>query len=827
VSESGLDYERLGVFYLGRAVDPANLATSAQPLLYDSRDLVTHAAIVGMTGSGKTGLGIAMLEEAAIDGLPALVVDPKGDLADLLLTFPDLRPDDFLPWVRADEAERKGVSREQLAASEAAQWKRGLADWGQAPDRIRRLRDAAEVVLYTPGSELARPVSILSSFAAPPAAVLEDTDLFRDRVETAATSLLALAGVDADPLKSREHILVSTLLSEAWRAGRDLDLAALIGEIQKPPVPRVGVLDLETFYPSADRFALALRLNNLLAAPGFDVWTKGEPLKVEKLLHADTGRPRLAVLSIAHLSDAERMFFVSLLLNETVSWMRAQSGTSSLRALLYMDEVFGFLPPVANPPAKKPMLTLLKQARAYGLGLVLATQNPVDLDYKALSNMGTWCLGRLSTERDKARVLDGLESAAAGGFDRSEMDHLLSNLRPRLFVLRNVHDEHPILFESRWVMSYLAGPLDREGIRRLSAEGGKASTEGQDGPGPARSGAAAEARGPIAAAAPFRAATSADASGAAGPAAARPVLSPGISEVFVAPPLARNPSRYRPMLLGMVSVFFSDPRSGVEESVERSLVAEFGTLQAAAWDAARPAGITSVALETVPRPGVAFMELPAAAADARWYPRWEKALADRGYREERLRLFRSPTLAETSRAGEAEKDFRVRCSQLLRERRDGEMDKVRARYGPQLARIQDQIARAQDRVGREKAEASTRTVETAVSVGASVLGALFGRKLLSTTNISRAGYAARSATRAVKERGDVERAEDSLATALAAKTDLEARLQADLAAVSGAVDPASIELATVELRPRRSDVQVKLVALAWMPEDEAGAPLWT
>ncbi len=817
--ESG-GIEGLGVFYLGRGVDPGSFVTGEQPLLYDSRDLVTHAAIVGMTGSGKTGLGIAMLEEAALDGVPALVIDPKGDLADLLLTFPELSPADFLPWVRADDAERKGISREELAAAEAAKWRKGLADWGQGPERIRRLRDAAEVTLYTPGSELARPVSILASFAAPPKAVIEDTDLFRDRVEIAATSLLALAGVAADPLRSREHILVSTLFSEAWKAGRDLDLAGLIGEIQKPPVAKVGVLDLETFYPSSDRFALALRLNNLLAAPGFDVWTKGDPLKVEKLLHTDAGKPRLAVLSLAHLSDSERMFFVSLLLNETVSWMRSQPGTSSLRALLYMDEVFGFLPPVAEPPSKKPMLTLLKQARAYGLGLVLATQNPVDLDYKALSNMGTWCLGRLSTERDKARVLDGLESAAAGGFDRAEIDHLLSNLRPRLFVLRNVHDDHPVLFETRWVMSYLAGPLDRDGIRKLSENYGRASIEGKDGSGSdriaGREGVAASS------AAPAGPGTSA-APGSAGP---RPVLSPGISEVFVAPGAAGNLAAYQPMLLGMISVYFSDAKSGVEESVERTLVAGFGAFQASAWDSSRPASITSVALDSAPRPGVAFRELPATASDPRWYPRWEKALADRSYREERLRLFRSPALGETSRPGEEEKDFRVRCSQLLRERRDGEMDKVRARYSTQIARVEAQIERAQEKVGREKAEASTRTVETAVSVGASLLGALFGRKLLSTTNISRAGYAARSATRAAKERGDVARAEGGLEAALGSKAELEAKLQEELAAFTGPVDPASVELETIELKPRRADVQVKLVALAWMPEDASGGDLW-
>src|SRR5688572_8981630 len=471
-----MDFEKLGLFYLGRELDRSQQSAKSNqqsvPLLYDSSDLVTHAVIAGMTGSGKTGLGIDLIEECAIDGVPVIAIDPKGDLANVLLTFPRLAPEDFLPWVDRDDARRAGLTPEAFAAAEAAKWSKGLADWGQDGRRIEKLRDSAEFAVYTPGSPSGRPLSIVKSFAAPDPEIVNDAELLQDRVTTAATSVLTLAGVAAEPIKSREHVLIATLFSESWRAGRDLDLASLITQIQTPPIAKVGIVDLESFFPSKDRFALALQLNQLLAAPGFQAWMDGEALDIDRLLFGLNGRPRVSVISIAHLDDQERMFFASLLLNEIVGWMRSQRGTSSLRAVIYFDEIFGFLPPVANPPSKPPLLTLLKQARAFGLGVVAATQNPVDLDYKALANAGRWMLGRLQTERDKARLLDGLEGAASSagtGFDRAQLDRLLSALGKRQFLLHNVHEKEPILFETRWALSYLRGPLGRDEIRRLTA----------------------------------------------------------------------------------------------------------------------------------------------------------------------------------------------------------------------------------------------------------------------------------------------------------------------------------------------------------------------
>ena len=487
-----------------------------------------------MTGSGKTGLCISLLEEAAIDNIPAIVVDPKGDLANLLLTFPELRDEDFLPWINEEDAQRKGMSPADYAAAQAALWKKGLADWGQDGERIRKLKSSADFAVYTPGSTAGIPVSILKSFAFPGKAVVEDGELLGERIGATVTGLLNLMGVEADPIQSREHILLSTILDNAWKQGRDLDLAGFIHAIQEPPVSRIGVLDLESFFPSKDRFALAMKLNNLLAAPGFSAWLEGEPLDIGRMLHTAAGKPRVSIFSIAHLNDSERMFFVTLLLTQLLGWMRSQPGTSSLRALFYMDEIFGYFPPVANPPSKAPLLTLLKQARAFGLGIVLATQNPVDLDYKGLSNTGTWFLGRLQTDRDKERVLDGLEGAAAGGsgrFDRRRMEQILAGLGQRVFLMNNVHEDAPVVFQSAVGDVLPARPADA------------GPDQAADGPGQIVAAAAPaggrRAQGPEQAAA----AATAPPARAAAPASARPVLPPDVPQLFLpvrVPPAGRR-----------------------------------------------------------------------------------------------------------------------------------------------------------------------------------------------------------------------------------------------------------------------------------------------
>src|SRR4051812_28445465 len=501
------DVDKPGSFFLGRPHDIAKNKTAGEPLLYDSKDLTTHAVCVGMTGSGKTGLCLALIEEAALNGIPVIAIDPKGDLGNLLLAFPKLEPGDFRQWIDESEAARKKLSPDDYAASQAEVWRKGLDSWGEGTDRIRRFCDTVDRVIYTPGSSAGIPITVLKSFSAPTTELIADADAFSERVSSATSGLLALMGVDSDPVRGREHIFVSTLLDTAWRAGKDVDLRQLIQDINRPAITKVGAVDLESFYPAKDRTKLAMTLNNLLASPSFAAWMEGETLDIQRILYTPEGKPRLAIISIAHLDDAQRMFFVTILLNEILAWMRTQPGTSSLRAILYMDEVFGYFPPNGNPPAKRPMLTLLKQARAFGLGCMLATQNPVDLDYKGLSNAGTWFLGRLQTARDKARVIEGLEGASAQAgstFNRQEMEATLAALGNRVFLMNNVHDDAPVVFESRWAMSYLCGPLTKNQIKTLmdpvrsehpsAATGAKATSESAGGASASNATAAAKPR---------------------------------------------------------------------------------------------------------------------------------------------------------------------------------------------------------------------------------------------------------------------------------------------------------------------------------------------
>ena len=800
------DYEKLGAFYLGRPYDLKTKQAKDGLLLYDSKDLVTHAVCVGMTGSGKTGLCIALLEEAAIDGIPAIIIDPKGDLSNLLLTFPNLTADDFAPWVNEEDAQKKGLSASEFASQQADFWKKGLSEWDEDGERIKRLRNAADFRIYTPGSNAGFPVSIIKSFAAPPAEIRDDNELLNERVNTTATSLLGLLGIEADPIRSREHILISNILSQEWTAGKDLDIAGLIQKIQSPSFSKVGVMDLESFFPAKERFELAMSLNNLLASPSFANWMEGESLDIQQMLHSDSGKPRLAIFSIAHLADAERMFFVSLLLNHVLGWIRTQSGTTSLRAVLYMDEIFGYFPPVANPPSKLPLLTLLKQGRAFGLGVVLATQNPVDLDYKGLANTGTWFIGRLQTERDKARVLEGLEGIAAGTgqkFDRQEMEQILAGLSNRIFLLNNTHDDAPEVFETRWAMSYLRGPLTRVQIKSLmdpvKGQSAKASAETTKPSAPAPS-------------APSQ--------------SQRPVLPPEVSQYFI--PVRSSGGgtlSYHPMLIGDVEIHYSDSKKvDLSQSVTLLTPINEGPVNVD-WDKNVAADLPVEDLENEPQAGAQFGQVPGAASKAKNYDGWKKDLTNWVYRNQRLELLESEALEVASNPGESERDFRVRLQQLAREQRDEAVEKLRQKYAPKIDQLNERKRRAEQAVERESEQAKGQKLQTAISFGATLLSSFMGRKTVSLTTLGRATTAVRGVGRSMKESEDVGRAQENVAAIDEQLVALDQQFKDETAKLEQSYDPQTEELGKVSLKPTKTNIAVKFMSLVWAPYSD-DKPAW-
>lgn len=796
------DYEKLGAFYLGKEFDQAAGQRTDNLVLYDAKDLTTHGVVVGMTGSGKTGLAMALLEEAAIDGIPAILIDPKGDLGNLLLGFPALQPSDFRPWIDEAEAGRKGMSPDDFAAKTADTWKKGLAEWGQDGARIQRMRDSVDMAVYTPGNSAGRPLQILRSFSAPPPAVAQDAGALRDRIMSAVSGLLGLMGINADPIQSREHILLSNILDRAWREGRSLDIAAIIADIQKPPFEKIGVFDLESFYPAKDRFGLAMALNNLIASPGFSAWMEGEALDIQRLLYTAEGKPRITVLYIAHLSDAERMFFVTILLNEILSWVRSQSGTSSLRALLYMDEIYGYFPPTANPPSKVPMLTLLKQARAFGLGIVLSTQNPVDLDYKGLANAGTWWIGRLQTERDKMRVIEGLEGAmstAGASFDRAKMEQTLAGLGNRVFLMRNVHDDQPVVFQSRWALSYLRGPMTLPQIKQLSSGSGSVSES-------------------VSASKPLSLGFDTPAvSAPAADAGTRPVLPPEIPEYFRR---ARNPAAdlvYRGSVIGISKLHFVDAKAALDLWLTYGHLAPVGDDGFAAWEEAEALVEPKSELDGQPQTGAKFASLPTAATRKQSAENWKKTLTAHLYQNVTLELMSCAALKLTSKPGESEGDFQARVAQALREKRDVEITKLKTKYAPKLQTLNDQLRRAGERVEREKAQAGQQKIQAALGVGATILGALMGRRMASASNLGRATSTIRSASKIGKEAADVERAGESAALLQERLQALEQQFEQESAALQSQFEPGAVEITKTQVRPRKSDIMIGAVGLCWSP----------
>ncbi|MBI5297286.1 MAG: DUF853 family protein [Chloroflexi bacterium] len=830
-------------FYLGRAYDPKAGKATPQEIRYDPADLTTHAVVTGMTGSGKTGLCVSLLEEAALQGVPALIIDPKGDLTNLLLHFPDLAPQDFQPWVDPDIARRSGKTVEQAAMEAALSWRSGLSEWGITPDRIRALANAVQFAIYTPGSDAGIPVSVLSSLAAPGLDWATHRESLRERISSTVTALLGLVGIeDVDPIRSREHILLSNLFESAWSQGRGVDLTELILQTQTPPFEKLGAFPVDTFYPPKDRMELAMALNNILASPAFEVWREGQPLDVKTLLFAEDGRPHHSIFYLAHLSDTERMFFVTLLFTAVESWMRTQSGTNALRALLYMDEIFGYLPPTANPPSKTPLLRMLKQARAFGLGLLLATQNPVDVDYKGLSNAGTWFIGKLQTEQDKNRLLDGLESAT-GGSSRAAFDKLISSLGKRVFIMQNVHEKTPILFQTRWAMNYLAGPMTRTQIPALNQlVGARAVDSGQSSvdngpqtvsapapsfsvpqPSPVSYAAPAPAATPVKPATPSRV-------DPAGSSTTKPPVPAGVAEYFLPqnyslPEAFKYAAKtmpaeamiegviYRPALLASAQVRFLDRKYGVDSELARAaLVAAPEKRGVVRWDDFIYNGPSLDQVDTSPAASARFGVIDAPLNDARLIKALQKDFTDWVYRSSTIKARANDTLKVYAGPDVSQAEFMKACAETARDARDAEIAKKSATIDRQIKTLQDKLDREERELRQDEAELGQRKMEEMGTHAENVFGLFTGSR--STRKLS-SSLTKRRMTEQAK--ADVDESIDAISQFKKELAVLQQRRQDVVDDVNASWGDVVNKITEVVIAPKKTDVFINLFGVAWLP----------
>jgi hypothetical protein len=805
-------------FYIGRSYDIKSKKTLDEATFYDPDDLTTHGVVVGMTGSGKTGLCIDILEEAALQGIPALLIDPKGDITNLLLHFPDLAPQDFQPWVDADQARREGKSVEQVSSEIAEIWSKGLAQWDIDAQRIAKVREAVDYAVYTPGSDSGIPVSILASLEAPRLAWEENRETLREKVSSTVTALLGLVGVEADPVQSREHILLSNLFELSWQKDNDLDLTELIRQIQNPPISKLGAFEVDQFYPEDERFKLAMALNNLLAAPSFQAWVEGDPLDVERLLWTPTGKPRQSVFYLAHLPDTERMFFVTLLLTAVEAWMHTQAGSSSLRAMIYIDEVLGFLPPVAMPPSKPPLLRLLKQARAFGLGILLTTQNPVDLDYKGLSNAGTWFVGRLQTEQDKARLLDGLEGVEVGegGFNRAKVDKTIAALGKRVFLLHNVHEKEPQIFQTRWAMAYLRGPIARTQLRELNAlVGAGVSAPLETAPGE-------EAK-------PEKPRTPAPAGDFEGMSTTKPTVAKSVGEFFLpnnltaaqalkaedraAPDAKRLGLVYRPVLLAQSVARYLDRKIDLDhEETYAALAMEPSARGVVHWEDAKTTRIELDALDPGPAPEARFTDLEAPFNDTKMLKGLEKDFLDFVFHHAALQLPSNPSLKLVGQPGMGKAEFHELCAEAAREGREAEAEKLKDKYESKFKKIEESLAKEERELAEDEAELSSRKMEELATHAENVLGIFSGsrsrRKV--TTSITKRRMTARA-------KADVEESRDAIEAFQEELAELERELMDELEEIDERWSEIAAEVEETTITPYKKNIQLEMFGVAWFP----------
>jgi len=770
-------YEKLGLFYLGKDVDKNSMDVTEALTLLKNKNFTTHAAIIGMTGSGKTGLGVGIIEEAAIDNIPSIIIDPKGDMGNLCLVDSAFSISSFEPWVE-DEAKSKEEDVSLYAKKISTLWKEGLENWGQKSDRVAKFQ-AVPKTIYTPGSSAGVSINVMSSLETPPAEVMEDSDTFSSYLKSTTTSLLSLIGINADPLDSKEYILLAQIITKSWLSDEILSIEEIIGKIINPGFKKIGVLSLDDFYSQEARFKLATKFNSLLASPSFSLWLQGESLDIQKLLYDEKGKAKVAIFSIAHLNDNERMFFVTLLLNKYIAWMRRQSGTSALKTLLYMDEIYGFFPPTKNPPSKEPMLLLLKQARAFGVGVVLSTQNPIDLDYKGLSNIGTWFIGRLQTTQDIERVIDGLGGKVGSSFDKKEIKSLLSNLKKRTFFLKSAHLDDVRLFTTRWVMSYLKGPLKRTEISTLM----KVKKVAQES-------ANVEVFPSVKKGTPLESYQNIDNS---------------ISQYFEPDPSLEN--QFMATLGANAKVHFYNQRKGIDESRALRLSLEIEESQKNIdWHEARE---DDTAFEKFPHsvPNKAtFQVLPEIVLKDKGLKKAVKELKETLYREQHIELLRSKSPKLESKVDESESDFLVRIKDILDEKKEVEIEKLQTRYGKKEKTLLDRLSRAKERVEKESSDSTSSMIET----GIAVLGALFGKS--SPTKI---GRAVSKGSKILKERGEMSRAEERMANIQEDIETLEYELEDTIDVLNEKYNVDNCEIETFSIKPRKTDIDVELCAVVW------------
>ncbi len=791
-----------GKLFIGESLDAAG-ERNGERIDLKASDLTTHGVIVGMTGSGKTGLGVVLLEEALASNIPVLAIDPKGDLGNLCLTFPSLDAPSFEPWMDEASAKTKGQTTAEAAEKTAQMWKDSLASWDISGDDVAALQSAANPIIFTPGSDTGVPLDILGRLTAP---TVTDKSALQEEIDSTVTGLLTIVGVESDPLSGREHILLANILAKAWGQGTDLDMATLLAQILEPPMRKLGVLDLDTFFPPKDRQALVMKLNGLLASPSFQAWAHGHPLDIDKMLWDSQGNARAAVVSLSHLNDEERQFAVTLLLSKMISWMRSQSGTSELKALVYIDEVMGYAPPTSQPPTKKPILTLLKQARAFGVGLVLSTQNPVDLDYKALSNAGTWLIGRLQTEQDKARLVDGLR-AADGSTDIEQLNNTISDLGKRQFVLRSIKSSGTSLFTTRWAMSYLAGPLNRTQISSLMKDKKAALV----------SAPATEASPTTTGAAP--AVTQVDDSSSA----VAPTLPDSAQQKFLHPAAPwgatigadASQKTLQLMAAARVSLLFDETKAELRHSQEWETIIPL-TADGFDLDNAIEIDFDDRDFTDAPPEGARFA-LPDVDISASLLKKTVTALKNKLYTEQTLTLSVNKELKLWSRPEESAEDFAARCEAAADEHADAATEKIRKKLEAKQATVSAALAKAEDKVAELEAQESGNKRHQIFDVGASILGGLLGgrkntRGLASAARKMSSGSKRNSSTKA-----RLESAENRAAEKIEQLEDLEAELQEAVIEIDELWTEKANAIEQVEISLEKTDITVEDMICLWVP----------